>query len=166
MTDPWSSSFVDLLVAIAQGLLNLDKTDKDSGIFLALTTSIAGGAMGGWEDPTPINLIKDRVRILLKGMPQRISDADAKALVDDKFQVRRILKNNGEDYLHAKVVCVDMKLMYVGSDNAYPNYNEEHGIWIEHTDTINKWYSTFWGEMWERSTKADAENFQIRAPPT
>src|SRR5256886_5764906 len=48
---------------------------------------------------------------------------------DARCKIRRT-SANGDRYNHCKVTCVDGKLLYVGSDNAYPNYNEEHGIWI------------------------------------
>ena len=53
-------------------------------------------------------------------------------------------------WAHSKLVCIDEKLMYVGSDNIYPNYNEEHGIWHEDKSTTSAWLKDYWGPLWER----------------
>lgn len=39
----------------------------------------------------------------------------------------RIMGNDPNFEAHNKVVCVDRTLLYVGSDNAFPQYNEQHG---------------------------------------
>ena len=52
-------------------------------------------------------------------------------------------------YSHSKIVCVDGKLMYVGSDNAYPSYNEEHGVWFEDPNQINSWLEGFFVDYWK-----------------
>ena len=64
--------------------------------------------------------------ILLNGMPQPLLDDEVKTLVDEKFQVKRVIKGDSETYLHTKVVYVDRKLMYMGSDNAY---KLQQGAW-------------------------------------
>lgn len=69
------------------------------------------------------------------------------------LHIQRVGKDNGQMYSHSKVVCVDKKLMYVGSDNAYPCYNEEHGVWVEDElrgpyyvgDWVNKFFDPYWG---------------------
>ena len=55
-------------------------------------------------------------------------------------------------YSHSKIVCVDEKLMYVGSDNAYPCYNEEHGVWIEDKDAVGAWLEGFFEPYWTKHT--------------
>jgi phosphatidylserine/phosphatidylglycerophosphate/cardiolipin synthase-like enzyme len=58
---------------------------------------------------------------------------------------------------HNKVYCVDKKLLYIGSDNPYPNYNEEHGIWIDDAKAITGWYDANFSLRWtsERTKVAD-----------
>lgn len=53
---------------------------------------------------------------------------------------------------HSKVVCVDDKLLYIGSDNIYPSYNEEHGVWIDDDATIKAWKEKIWTELWDHRT--------------
>ena len=81
-------------------------------------------------DPVPVHLI-DKV-------------------VDEQFQVKRAVGNETWYYCHSKIVCVDDRLLYVGSDNAYPSYNEEHGAWIEDAAEVASWKKKFWTEMWNR----------------
>jgi len=71
--------------------------------------------------------------------------------VDDNFIVKRALGNGTDYYNHCKIVCVDDRLLYVGSDNAYPSYNEEHGVWIEDAAEVDSWKKKFWTEMEKRA---------------
>lgn len=75
-------------------------------------------------------------------------------VIQNRLHVKRIIKNDGEHYCHNKIVMVDDKLMYVGSDNAYPCYNEEHGVWIDHEDTIKNWKKDYWDGLWDWCTDA------------
>ena len=95
-------------------------------------------------------------------MPTHLSDAEITSLVDEKFKIKRVLEDDGKNYLHTKVVVVDERLMYVGSDNAYPNYNEEHGVWIEDKGAIGEWVGGFWRGLWERSREVDGEVFRMK----
>lgn len=73
--------------------------------------------------------------------------------IENYLHFRRTATSNvsaGADlYNHSKVVVVDGRLMYVGSDNAYPNYNEEHGVWIEDQPTIDKYLKEFMEDFWK-----------------
>jgi hypothetical protein len=80
--------------------------------------------------------------------PEKVDEA-----VDKYLHIRRCLNDDGKMYSHSKIVCIDQKLMYVGSDNLYPCYNEEHGIWVEDgvstssvKDWVNGFYTTYWGK--------------------
>lgn len=59
---------------------------------------------------------------------------------------------NADDYYnHCKVVCVDNRMMYIGSDNAYPSFDEEHGISIDDAAAVKTRQDKFWMGMWNRS---------------
>lgn len=67
----------------------------------------------------------------MRGLDHSLSEAGAKALLDKWFVIKRIRKmygDRGPDSIHTKTICVDRELLYVGSDNLYPSYNEEHGV--------------------------------------
>jgi phosphatidylserine/phosphatidylglycerophosphate/cardiolipin synthase-like enzyme len=75
-------------------------------------------------------------------------------VIHNRLHVKRIINNDGEHFCHSKVVMVDDKLMYIGSDNAYPSYNEEHGVWVGHEDTIKNWKRDYWDGLWDWCTEA------------
>ncbi|KAK3312950.1 hypothetical protein B0H66DRAFT_631840 [Apodospora peruviana] len=120
----------------------------------------------GWSSRPPIILVPTR------GYEDRVSDDDltkrlisvltlmktnaveAETIVREKFHVKRVMGDvNGPRYYynHSKVVCVDKKLLGMGSDNAYPSYNEEHTVWIEDGTAIDAWYKDYWVGLWDRS---------------
>jgi len=80
--------------------------------------------------------------------------------IKDHVKVRRVLKGDvpGTSNMHCnhnKIVCVDDQLMYIGSDNMYPSYNEEHGIWIDDKDAIGAWKQKFWKGLWDNSKESE-----------
>ena len=76
-------------------------------------------------------------------------------VIDEQFIVKRALGNGLQWYNHCKIVCVDDRLLYIGSDNAYPSYNEEHGVWIEDAAEVESWKKKFWNEMEARAVVPD-----------
>ncbi|KAF2740120.1 hypothetical protein EJ04DRAFT_572427 [Polyplosphaeria fusca] len=122
-----------------------------------------------WEDKTSVAEFKKRLAICMKGMSQlskpiwkggigwfsSMCDEDrVDEIIRTKLHVKRIGSNDGEHYCHNKIVMVDDQLLYVGSDNAYPSYNEEHGVWIDHKETIEEWKKNYWDGLWAWSTDA------------
>jgi len=78
-------------------------------------------------------------------------------LVDKRFHVGRIMNDAPPHLCHAKNICVDRDLdghrvMYIGSDNTYPTYNEEHGVWVQDKKAIDRWRDDFWEGLWQRSS--------------
>lgn len=105
-----------------------------------------------------IDLTEEQVG-LISAAGQIFGPFDVKSInmddFDQYFQVKRVMKGdegNNVHYQHSKIVCIDDRIMYCGSDNAYPSYNEEHGIWIEDEPTIQAWKEKFWNELWENRT--------------
>jgi len=70
--------------------------------------------------------------------------------VKECFEIVRIRDNDGK-FNHAKVVCVDDELLYIGSDNAYTSFNEEHGVWIDDETAISAWKRDYWERLWTES---------------
>ena len=65
---------------------------------------------------------------------------------------RRVDNTPGELPLHAnhsKLVVVDDALCYIGSDNLYPGYNEESGIWIDDQQAIQRFVDEYWTGLWQ-----------------
>ena len=96
------------------------------------------------------------------GLPKGAGDitwAQIDEALKTKLHFHRIGKDDGTLWCHSKIVCVDEKVMYVGSDNIYPSYNEEHGVWIEDQKTISKWIDGYWSTLWDHeSTEPENED--------
>lgn len=83
----------------------------------------------------------------------------ADELVRKWFWVRRIGSDLGPNSIHTKTVCVDEQLLYVGSDNLYPSYNEEHGIWVDDKAALLDWNEGFWKPMWSKLKTPDEKDY-------
>jgi hypothetical protein len=126
----------DHLIAIAQALGKIStntSNDKFKGVFIVLATK-KPDQHSGWEDQTSIPRFKRRLKRIMLGLPTGVGgipEKDIDNALSNHLHIRRVGDDNGLLYSHSKIVCVDKKLMYVGSDNLYPCYNEEHGVWVE-----------------------------------
>lgn len=72
-----------------------------------------------WEDQTSIARVKMCIARIMKGLPTEaggIPPDRVEGAIDKYLHIRRCLEDNGQMYSHSKIVCVDKKLMYVGSD--------------------------------------------------
>ena len=80
-----------------------------------------------WEDQISNPRFKRRLKRIILGLPKLLIGGIDESLIDKALT----------DFLHShsKIVYVDKKLMYVGSDNSYSCSNEERGVWIE--DEVN-----------------------------
>jgi hypothetical protein len=117
-----------------------------------------GGDRADWEDQIAIDRIKSRLRRIMLGLPEfKTSQASVDAALKN-FHVKRVLDDKGTIYSHSKIVCVDRKLMYVGSDNAYPCYNEEHGVWVVEEGKVGSWVKGFFNPYWDNCTDPGEEN--------
>lgn len=145
---------------ISEAALKEIKDSKSGGIFIVTSSNASGD---GWQDESSISELKKRLKIIMRGMAIsnvaflagfKIKEEEVSDLVDQRVIMKRVLGNTTEHYNHCKVVAVDRKLLYVGSDNAYPCYNEEHGIWVEDKPTVDAWFNDYWQGLWDRSTIA------------
>jgi phosphatidylserine/phosphatidylglycerophosphate/cardiolipin synthase-like enzyme len=80
-----------------------------------------------------------------------LQGADVDKAIAKHLKITRILKGSGQALSHHKLLCVDEQALYIGSDNAYPSYNEEHGVWIDDKDTIAAWKKDCWNPLWALS---------------
>lgn len=112
---------------------------------LRLTASSIGPAASCW--------------VLAASLPTLggIEESKIDEAMEKYLHFRRVMKDDGNYYSHSKIICVDKKLMYVGRDNAYPCYNEEHGIWVEEPKTVGAWIDGFFKPYWTKCS-ADVSN--------
>ena len=43
---------------------------------------------------------------------------------------------------------MDDAVCYIGSDNAYPSYNPEFGIWVDDPASLQAFISQYWNGLW------------------
>jgi phosphatidylserine/phosphatidylglycerophosphate/cardiolipin synthase-like enzyme len=167
----WADMFLaELLIALARALGNMSRSktpnprpgkkefQKDSkGIYIVLSTNKEDGSEKEWEDRTSIKELMERLTIIMNNLPTEHGGIPSKD-IPNVLKTMIHFKRTGTDkdvtgadlYSHSKLVCVDRKVMYVGSDNAYPSYNEEHGVWIEDQKTIDTWLDGFFTGYWNK----------------
>jgi len=147
-----------------QDMLQCSVTDENKDLLFAWAKCIDNGAKvqvivtkfdqnGGYGDPVHLETQKTRVAEVLAAFRHYTSAWDpgyAKSLVDKNFEIVRLRDDDGK-INHSKVVCVDDELLYIGSDNAYTSFNEEHGVWIDDETAINAWKKGYWDTLWEQS---------------
>lgn len=116
----------------------------------------------GWADLIAIEEFKQRVKTVAAG-PGWFSLTTFDSWWDQRCAVRRIT-DDASMMNHCKVLCTDKKLMYVGSDNYYPSYNEEHGIWVDDPEAVTKWWESYWVPRWlgakDASTDVGTADFE------
>ncbi|KXH30632.1 hypothetical protein CSAL01_05380 [Colletotrichum salicis] len=138
----------DVMEAMCKGLLNIVKNhpqDKSFGMHILLTTKDAGG---GYGDPYSWKTFREILTGLL-GALELPSGTTAAEIIQDRVHCKRIMHNDNRYGQHSKIVCVDRELLYVGSDNIYPSYNEQHGVWINDKKNIEAWYSQYLDTAWQ-----------------
>ncbi|KAI6251811.1 hypothetical protein MCOR07_011032 [Pyricularia oryzae] len=128
---------------------------------VSLLASPTDPAPQGYQDTTTIADLTSRVAAILKSVGN-LSKDEASDMMARRFHVKRSVLNPpagsggsaAVKKLHTKVVDVDGKLMYTGSDNAYPQWNEQFGVWIEDVDGIKAWEDGFFWGFWERAVNS------------
>ncbi|KAF3043874.1 hypothetical protein E8E11_005101 [Didymella keratinophila] len=116
------------------------------------------------ETVVAANKLKQRLRYFVE---RKTDDTDAEYTkwFDSVCQIRRI-SGDGSMFNHCKTYCVDKKMLYVGSNNPYPNYNEEHGVWVDDEAAFEAWYDRFFSPRWETSPKAKMGRSDGKYKPT
>ena len=99
-----------------------------------------------WADSVPAAAFKDRLRVICAD--KAFTDQAWDTWFNAHVEFRRIAPDTTL-INHTKAYCIDEKLLYIGSDNAYPNYNEEFGVWIEDATAVSAWVKNMWTPRFE-----------------
>jgi phosphatidylserine/phosphatidylglycerophosphate/cardiolipin synthase-like enzyme len=110
---------------------------------------VLSGKDASWGDKHTVRDLFNKVIPLVQGLDSSLTKDAADDLVRKWMVVRRIGSGFGPDSIHTKTVCVDEQLLYIGSDNLYPSYNEEHGIWVDDKATVSDWVKNYWKAMFD-----------------
>ncbi|UXH76568.1 hypothetical protein [Roseateles amylovorans] len=109
----------------------------------------------GWSDSgTPITY-KARLAASLRMLAATgtiAPIADIPGLVERSVDYRRVSPGITNDGNHAKAVIVDNSLAYIGSDNAYPNYNLQFGTWLDDANAVRRLVDNYWQPLWDKHT--------------
>lgn len=141
---------------------------QDHGVFILLTSTFAHNE---YEDPVAANEFKQRIRYLV---PK--TTFDTASAFDEWFNARCHIRRTSATindtstpmplWNHSKAVCCDQNLLFIGSDNPYASYNEEHGVWIDDKTAIGKWFNGLWTNKWNQSPVIDPATETTALAPT
>jgi phosphatidylserine/phosphatidylglycerophosphate/cardiolipin synthase-like enzyme len=120
---------------------------------------VLSGKDADWGDQRTVRDLFNKVIPLVQGLEPSITGDAADELVRKWMVVRRIGSDFGPNSIHTKTICVDEQLLYVGSDNLYPSYNEEHGIWVDDKATLSDWVQNYWNAMWPNLKVPDLADY-------
>jgi len=146
----------DLMIAMCYPLaaMKKDGVSTDDGIKI-----ICSYHDKGWKDPvksTDFESLLKKVFFGLNTFANLITDSnEIDGIVDDYVTYQRPVHQSDTEGNHCKMVMVDGAMVYIGSENAYPTYNEQFGVWIEDPLSIKAFTSGYWDKAWGNSEKKD-----------
>lgn len=152
----WDGCFwpYDTMMALGYALANISNRKAgtaDCGVELVVSTTNA--AQGGYQDNTTAAAFKDKLAGIMSVMHDlgyiKLTGS-SKDVIKNFLAYKRIDDNltNPKHATHAKLAVVDDSVCYIGSDNAYPSYNQEFGLWIDDRDSINAFIKDYWNHLW------------------
>jgi hypothetical protein len=159
---PW-----DFYAALAMAIVNMNVNNPNDIPGVQIVCSWDSSSNGGYEDFMNVPQFNGQLANLMNGMQilgEVSFSGSASAIVENFMTYKRIsLPNDSPNHAnHSKVVVIDSEIMYVGSDNVYPSYNAEFGIWIDDNQSIQNYLNNYWNSnpgLWSISnTVAQTEN--------
>lgn len=154
----WDGSIVplDMMFSLCKGLINIFEkhpNDKSAGASILLSTY---SAAGGYNDSASWKSFKTILVQVLKLCSPPNNIGKPADFIDARVKCKRVMGTSDSHANHSKMVCIDRSLLYVGSDNIYPQANMQHGVWIEDKKNIGAWYDQYFHEAWDKGV--DAQN--------
>jgi len=155
------SSPPDLLVAMSKALskfaqLPAPSSDATTGaIFIVLSSRDPnyGDHISKGELRSRLTGVMKYMATQLKVLPVTTRAEDVEDIVRDRLRLKRVRNGDVHQLMHAKTLCVDRSLLYIGSDNPYPAYNEEFGCWVEEPGYVESWFKGFYDGAWKGGTE-------------
>ena len=107
----------------------------------------------GYEDPVTAAEFREKLISVMTGMSQMgyiKPNGNIPDIVSKRLEYRRVTPPTAPKHEnHSKLIVVDDAICYVGSDNLYPSYNEESGIWIDDQQAIQRFVNEWWNGLWK-----------------
>jgi hypothetical protein len=143
----------DMLMSLGSALSNMSHNPTRLGTGIEIVTSCPSTAEGGYEDPVTVEVFTGKLAGIMGGMQVLgyIHPAGGISAIISNFLFYRRIDNSTtapSHGNHAKLVIVDDAVCYIGSDNAYPSYNEEFGLWIDDEPSIQSLINEYWNDLW------------------
>lgn len=123
-------------------------------LYILLTSPESGqDPFDGWGDEVTVHEFKERIRFMLGFEKNKEANWPTwwNTWFSERCEIKRISNEKNKYLNHTKAYCIDKKLLYIGSDNCYPSYNEEFGVWVDDTDAIKAWYDKSWVPQWKQA---------------
>ncbi|MEN3331001.1 MAG: hypothetical protein V7641_366 [Blastocatellia bacterium] len=159
----------DTFMALGSALSNISNNSAPAVTGVEIVTSTMSTANGGYYDLATAADFKAMLTDVMQGMLflGYINPAGSIENTINKFlALKRIDNNNNGDHAnHSKMVIVDDSVCYIGSDNAYPSYNEEFGLWIDDQPSIASFITDYWNGLWEFANPS-TDTRKARVKPT
>lgn len=130
----------DLAAAICDGIFSMNSSKGKICNLLSPTS-----AKDDYGDPYDWSTFLDYILFLFE---ERHGTEISRNELNQRILCRKIMNNDGKYYNHTKIICIDNSVLYVGSDNIYPEYNEQHGAWIDRKENIQAWLDQYWSAAW------------------
>jgi hypothetical protein len=155
----WNGFFwpLDTMLAFGSALSNFSNNSIQApALQIVCSYYGANDASEGYQDGVSGDTFKTRLKGIMGGMKAQdmISPSgDPGQIVELQCDYAVIAptpppNQQSAHANHAKVVVVDDALCYVGSDNAYPSYNTEFGLWHGDTGAIAHFVQDYWTGLW------------------
>ncbi len=120
--------------------------DPNTGSRLAQSYSIEGGLLNAVQPPRGVQDIKIMLPPLPGANTTMLTVDNSAAIKDLSVAPSIAITTNAQYYMHAKLILIDQRLAFVGSQNLTReslSYNREVGIIISNVDIIKALYTTF-----------------------
>jgi phosphatidylserine/phosphatidylglycerophosphate/cardiolipin synthase-like enzyme len=137
----------DTLIALATAIRGMNQSGVAAPSVHVLTSFY--GKNDGYADPVESDAFISRLAKVLSVLPD--TPRDPENVVKTYLTYKPLKRNADSPGNHSKVVIVDDAVCYVGSDNAYPSYNLEHGFWIEDRAAIDRFLRNVWDDLWKKT---------------
>jgi len=140
----------DTLSALGHALTTFSQNPNVPGkVQIVCSTRIS---QTGYVDPVTAAEFREKLISVMTGMSQMgyiKPNGNIPDIVATRLEYRRVTPQSSPEHAnHSKLVVVDDAICYVGSDNLYPSYNEESGIWIDDQQAIQRFVNEWWNDLW------------------
>lgn len=151
----WDGNFwpLDTLLAFSYALATFSRNGAAAPA-LQIVCSYYQPHVEGYQDPVSADAFAAKLTGVMRGLQilKRINPAgDPAQIVRQHLAYKRIddsTPGNAKHANHSKVSIVDDSLCYIGSDNAYPSYNVEFGLWIGDENSVKQFVNEYWTPLW------------------